>query len=61
MNNTHMYQLEKRLYTAPTIESIKLDSEISLQLDSAPHGPGEGQNMIVPDYLNNDPFKTKLV
>jgi hypothetical protein len=56
----HLYKSEKRTYTSPTVDCVTLDSEISLQLDSAPHGPGEGQNTIVPEYFNNDPFKTNL-
>ena len=52
----------KKKYTAPRIEWIPLDSEISLALQSVtpPDGPGEtGQNSI-PDYLNNNPYKTNL-
>lgn len=34
-------------YTSPKIESIKLDNDISLQLESAPHGPDEeGMNLV---------------
>jgi len=52
---------EKRLYLNPTIELIKLDKEISLQLESSspPLGPGELVSSS-PEYLNNDPFKNSL-
>ena len=57
MNNQNK---EKRVYRAPMIERIKLDNEISLALESAPPlGPGETMNSV-PEYLNNDPFKTNL-
>jgi len=47
----------KRVYTAPVIEHVKLDNEISLILESDPPiGPFEGKN--APEYFNNDPFKT---
>jgi hypothetical protein len=50
----------KKIYSEPEIDLIRLDSEISLQLDSGPHGPGEGQNLIVPDYFNSDPYKANM-
>ena len=47
----------KRAYTAPMIEHVKLDNEISLILESSPPtGPFEVKN--APEYFNNDPFKT---
>lgn len=50
----------KNLYTAPKIDRIVLDNEISLTLDSAPPvGPGEGY-LIKPDYFNNDPYKNNM-
>jgi len=49
---------DKREYSAPLIELIELDNEISLALESTPPtGPDEGY-LKVPEYLNNDPFKT---
>ncbi|MDD3321859.1 MAG: hypothetical protein PHS59_10490 [Paludibacter sp.] len=52
----------KRNYIAPEVTAIILDNEISLSLDSLPPwGPGEVQNNLTPDYLNNDPFKTDIV
>jgi hypothetical protein len=52
--------MEKRTYTSPKIEQIKLDNEISLALESTPaNGPGEGYNKV-PEYLNNDPFKNNV-
>ena len=48
-------------YTAPQIERIELDNEISLTLDSLPPGgPGEGASNRLPEYFNNDPFKMNL-
>ena len=53
MNNTI-----KKNYQEPEIKLIKLDNEISLQLESAvpPYGPGESYNMNLPEYFNKDPF-----
>ena len=49
--------IEKRNYSTPTVEQIKLDNEISLTLDSAPPaGPNEGF-LKAPEYFNPDPFK----
>lgn len=59
-------ETRKNQYTAPRIEIIFLDNEISLQLESnnsmPPTGPGEGPivQMIMPEYMNNDAFKTNL-
>ena len=50
----------KQEYSAPLIELIKLDNEISLTLDSAPPaGPGEPTG-YAPEYFNNDPYKANL-
>ena len=51
-----MKNTEKRIYISPVIESIKLDYEISLALQSEPPtGPGEMTQAI---QLNQtDPFK----
>ena len=49
--------IEKRVYTTPLIEKIKLDNEISLALESTPPAaPGEVMNKT-PEYFNNDPFR----
>jgi len=50
-------------YSAPKIERIELDNEISLTLDSTPPtGPNELSSAgKAPDYFNNDPFKTNKV
>ena len=46
----------KEQYIIPLIESIELDNEISLGLESSPPaGPGEALN--APEYFNYDPFK----
>ena len=49
--------IEKRVYTQPLIEYVKLDSEISLSLESPPPGPDETTYLKAPEYFNNDPFK----
>ena len=47
----------KRIYNEPLIETILLDYEISLALESEPPVfPGEGLSKA-PEYFNNDPFK----
>jgi hypothetical protein len=51
---------EKRMYSDPTIELIRLDNEISLVLQSEPPlGPGEGA-LLAPEYMNNDPFRMNI-
>jgi len=50
---------EKGFYIAPDVACVKLDNEISLQLESPPIGPDEGMNNT-PGYFNNDPFKTNV-
>ena len=53
--NTH-----KRKYTAPLIEQIQLDNEISLILESTPpFGPDEFSNNVSENF-NNDPFNNNL-
>jgi hypothetical protein len=51
----------KKIYTVPAIETISIDNEISLALESAPPtGPLE----IVKnnqDYFSNNPFHTENV
>jgi len=50
--------IEKRNYKAPLIELIQLDNDISLNMESSPPaGPDEGY-LKMPEYLNNDSFKT---
>lgn len=51
--------IQKRAYSSPKIEHIKLDNDISLQLQSTPPpGPFEGKNSV--EYFNNDPYKTNI-
>lgn len=58
---TKLKTSEKSIYVSPSIELIKLDNQISLQLTSdAPYGPNENQSRA-PEYFNNDPFKANLV
>ena len=50
--------IDKRVYSQPEITRVKLDSEISLALESNPAaGPDEVMNNTH-DYINSDPFKT---
>ncbi len=59
--NTFEDKTAKRSYIAPTVERIKLDNEISLELTSDPaFGPGEALGLNAPEYFNNDPFKTNI-
>lgn len=61
MNMKSIIKIKKQ-YITPAIDSILLDNEISLALESAPpDGPDEVNNKCVPDYFNNDPFKSNLV
>lgn len=52
---------DKKSYIAPEMLCIRLDNEISLQLQSSnpPLGPGEFVSSS-PEYLNNDPFKNSF-
>ena len=54
--------IEKKRYSAPYIERLELDNEISLVLQSALPDPGEPGvlSSTSPEYFNNDPFKTNL-
>ena len=55
MNNINK---NKYPYISPIVEIVKLDNEISLQLESLPpDGPGEFSS-FAREYINNDPFKT---
>ena len=61
MNITNI-DSNKRAYTVPAVDIIKLDNEISLALESNPPdtAPGEGggtQNRM-PDGFNNNPYNT---
>ena len=54
-----------KTYTAPIIELIVLDNEISLVLVSGdPGDPSSGQDpnasLMAPEYFNNDPFKNNM-
>jgi len=45
----------KKKYTAPRIEWIPLDNEISLALESAPpFGPDETSNAKTPDFFDTN-------
>lgn len=50
----------KQTYRSPKIEIIRLDTEISLILESSPpFGPDE-TSLMPTEYFNNDPFKFNL-
>jgi len=52
---------KKRAYLFPVIECIKLDSEISLTLDSnTPPVYGDEIVSLIPTFLNNDPFRNNV-
>lgn len=51
---------EKRAYLPPVIESISLDNEISLALESAPTPDSGDEVYNTPDYFNNDPYRDNL-
>jgi len=52
--------MEKKIYSAPQIEQIILDKEISLALESnPPAGPNEGA-FLTPDCLKSDPYKDNI-
>ena len=53
------YNNEKRTYCPPIIEKVILDKEISLAMESVPPIGPETKNSL-PEYFNNDPFKTNL-
>lgn len=46
----------KHSYTAPTVEIVLLDNEISLALASAPPVSGH-EAVLTPVFTNIDPFK----
>lgn len=49
------------MYTAPQIELVELDNEISLALESTPPmGPNESRN-IMPESYNDNPFAGRIV
>jgi hypothetical protein len=52
--------MDKRIYSPPQIEEIKLDNEISLVLESNPPFPGNENISSAPEHLSNDPFKTNI-
>ena len=64
MNNNNRL-VEKLIYSKPSIETIMLDNEISLVLQSyeppedpgSDTPPGDPSSMYSPGYFNNDPFR----
>jgi hypothetical protein len=46
--------IDKKVYLPPVVQTIKLDSEISLNLESTPpNGPSETHLKLPESYLNN--------
>jgi hypothetical protein len=57
MNNSI---IEKKEYSSPQIIRVKLDNEISLALESDPPTYESTNNVVAPEYFNNNPFKDNL-
>lgn len=52
--------MEKKKYMTPAIELVELDNGMSLQLESNPPiGPDEGASLS-PEFLQTNPYKTRL-
>jgi len=60
MNNTKNENSPKRIYITPQLVRVKLDNEISLALESVNPKPAPGEIVKVPEYFNNDPFKSNV-
>ena len=60
MNNTKNENSPKRIYITPQLVRVKLDNEISLALESVNPKPALGEIVKVPEYFNNDPFKSNV-
>jgi hypothetical protein len=53
--------MNKKRYSAPRIEWIQLDNDISLALESNPPlGPDETNNNLIPAYFNTIPTNPTL-
>ncbi len=52
---------QKFPYVQPCIKCVKLDNEISLQLESEipPFGPNETYNLNKPEFFNTTPFQDR--
>ena len=50
----------RRVYMVPDIESITLDNEISLALESSPPSAPGVTYLNTHEYFNTDPFKANL-
>ncbi len=55
---TNIIQTIKSEYIIPTIEIIRLDNEISLELESDPPIPGSETHRIAPEHFSNEPYFT---
>jgi|GEM_PF-2567013 len=55
-----MSNLTLKKYSQPTIELVCLDNEISLQLASSIHPPGDAYSpqTILPEFMQQDAFKS---
>lgn len=52
---------EKRVYLQPEVQTILLDNEISLALESNPiEGPGESNLLRRDEYFQTNPFEKSL-
>ncbi|HNW99193.1 MAG TPA: hypothetical protein PKK00_12360 [Bacteroidales bacterium] len=53
-----IYKKQKRNYSKPNIEQIKIDNEISIFMTtSSDTPPGDPSSALQPDKLDNNPFK----
>ncbi|MCE5174343.1 MAG: hypothetical protein ABFC90_03795 [Bacteroidales bacterium] len=60
-NNMESSNRHPRPYRTPDLQCIRLDSDISLALESTPEYPGsEPWIGKAEDSFSNDPFKTNL-
>jgi len=57
---TNIEIAQKKTYSPPQIERIRLDNEISLVLESGSPEGEPGWIVKAPEHFNNDPFKTNL-
>jgi hypothetical protein len=58
--NKNKLKIVKQLYVEPLIIKVKLDNEISLQLESNPPSFSNESAYTGNSNLNNDPFKSNI-
>jgi hypothetical protein len=55
-----MDQAEKKIYFTPSIEEVKIDSTISLQLESSPPNPENETTLLNDKLFVNSPFGERV-